>query len=63
MIYLYIIDYCQSNIYRIDISINNFINKYKEDINNVLKEYNIKESEVYYMISDNKINIIDNIID
>lgn len=63
MIYLYIIDYGQSNIYRIDISIDNFINKYKKDINNVLKKYNIKENEVYYMITEDKIDIIDNIID
>ena len=63
MIYLYIIDYCQNNIYRIDISIDNFTNKYKKDINNVFKKYNIKEDEVYYMISNNEIDVIDNIID
>ena len=33
MIYLYIIDYGQNNIYRIDISIDNFTNKYKENKN------------------------------
>lgn len=59
MLGIYIFDFYSGCLYRIKISTEDWLNKYKEDISNVFEEFDINESCCQYMMSDSDLEIED----